>query len=189
MGCSRVTAEQLASFFPCSEAIRQEKFGDKEYLKRLSTQYWARVLSGERGVKDQGLIQRVEQQFGINDRVLRSPLCTILKTPHTRRVDHKSFIAALSPALENRVFTQPPKSRLIKHSQCYWCRKNSELTCMEEFLAYQLLLINAQCVKINKQPKLLSLKNIVLHFWRFCTHLPLASLPKYSVRHLLSTSK
>lgn len=167
LGCSGVTAEQIASFFPCSEAIRQGKFGDKEYLKRLSTQYWARVLSGERGVKDQGLIQRVEQQLGSNDRVLRSPLCAILKMPHMRSVDYTNFIAVLSPALENRVFTKQPQSYHINQSQCYWCWRNVDLTCNEEFLAYQLLLINRQFAKANKTHKLPSLKNIVLHFWRF----------------------
>lgn len=133
----------------------------------MSVQYWTRVLAGERGVKDQGLIQRVTRQLSVSDQALHSPLCAILKKPRMRGTDYRDFIYTLSPTLENRVFTRHPKSTRLQQSSCYWSWKNADLTNKEEFLAYQLLLINRQSVKTNGKHKCIFIKNLVLHFWRF----------------------
>jgi len=167
LGHSNVTVELLASVFPTTEAIRREKFCDTDYLKQISVQYWIRVLAGERGVKDQGLIQRVIRQLGVSDQVLTSPLCAILKKPHMRSADYRDSIDTLSPTLENRVFTKHPQSYQLKQSPCYWSWKNADLISKEEFLAYQLLLINRQSIKINGTPRDHSLKKLILEFWRF----------------------
>lgn len=167
LGHSNVTAELLAFIFPATEAIRQEKFGEADYLKQISVQYWTRVLAGERGVKDRKLIQRVIRRLGISDQALNSPLCAILKKPHMRSADYRGFIDTLSPTLENRVFTKHPQSYQLKQSGCYWSWKNADLICKEEFLAYQLLLINQRSIKINGVHKYYSLKKLILEFWRF----------------------
>ena len=167
LGHSNVTAKLLACIFPATEAIRQEKFGDADYLKQISVQYWTRVLAGERGIKDRKLIQRVIRRLGISDQVLNSPLCAILKKPHMRSADYKGFIDTLSPTLENRVFTKHPQSYQLKQSACYWSWKNADLIFKEEFLAYQLLLINQQSIQTNGAHKHYSLKNLILEFWRF----------------------
>lgn len=169
---SNVTTELLASNFPTTEAIRQEKFGDATYLKQLSVQYWARVLAGERGVKDRGLIQRVNKQLGISDQALSSPLCAVLKKPQMRSADYRGLIDTLSPVLENRVFTAHPQNRQLKQSPCYWSWKNIDLIYKEEFLAYQILLLNQRYIKSNGPHKYLSLKQLVLYFWRFLLTTP-----------------
>lgn len=166
-GSPNVTPEILASDFPTSAAIRREKFGEDSYLKQMSTQYWARVLAGERGIKDQGLIQRVDKQLGVSDQPLSSPLCAILKKPSMRSADYKAFIDILSPTLENRVFKRTPHNNQIKQSKRFWSYENSDLINSEEFLAYQILMINQQSAKTNGVLKRFSLQQLVLHFWRF----------------------
>jgi hypothetical protein len=156
--------ENLAVLFPTSTALRYKRNSDEKYLYRMSVQYLTRVKRGERRMNDMGLAKRVENELFVGSHILNSSLCTLLKKPKLCKKDFSKIMNGISKDIEGKVCTQFRNSGEISQRRCYWSYKNLFLINSQDFLTYQLLLINK--IHHKSLPKNFSISKLILLFWR-----------------------
>jgi hypothetical protein len=164
-GREAAAIKNLAVFLPTSTALRYKRnCDDEKYLYRMSVQYLTRVKYGERRMNDVGLAKRAESELFIDSNILNSSLCTLLKKPDLRRQDFNKIFTEISEKLEGRVFKKLKIGEKITQRRCYWSHENLFLINNQDFLTYQLLLLNKNAHKIL--PSNFSISKLILLFWR-----------------------
>lgn len=164
-GGGNATIKNLAVLLPTSTALRYKRnCEDEKYLQRMSVQYLNRVSYGERRMNDVGLAKRAETNFLVDSRILNSSLCELLIKPDMRRRDFNKIFTKIKEKLEGRVFKKIENGEKIAQKRCYWSHENLFLINSQDFLTYQLLLINKNSDKAL--PSNFSISKLILLFWR-----------------------